>query len=188
MDEQFDKNITNRVKEVFENYDDPFANEGWLKLREKFPEKRRRRPAAWWWLGTAAAVLLVFLGIGLWLNKKQVQTKKIAFKKMKIIKTEQPGSFKEHAEKNNNSNQSNNDIVKEEKMAGAAQYNGAIITRQNNAADHRKYYALAKAAQRPVSGIDVGKKVFTPTQAADTAKHPVVQIQQEQLVVNAQPK
>jgi len=66
MDDQLDKDIKNRIREVFDNYDDPTADEGWLLLREKFPEeKAKRRAIAWiWW--PAAALLLLFLGIGLW--------------------------------------------------------------------------------------------------------------------------
>jgi len=66
MDDQLDKDIKNRIREVFDNYDDPSADEGWLLLREKFPEeKAKRRAVAWiWW--SAAALLLLFLGFGLW--------------------------------------------------------------------------------------------------------------------------
>lgn len=63
MDDQLDNDLSRRIKEVFDNYDDASANEGWLKLREKFPEERRRRGLIWLW--PAAAVLLLFLGIGL---------------------------------------------------------------------------------------------------------------------------
>ncbi|HWZ04299.1 MAG TPA: hypothetical protein VNX40_11865 [Mucilaginibacter sp.] len=66
MDDQLDNDIKNRIREVFDNYEDPTADEGWLLLREKFPEeKAKRRAIAWlWW--SAAALLLLFLGVGLW--------------------------------------------------------------------------------------------------------------------------
>jgi hypothetical protein len=70
MDEQFDKKLTSRITEVFDNYESPPADEGWLELRKKFPVKQERK-IAWLWWSSAAAILLVFLGVGLWLNKKQ---------------------------------------------------------------------------------------------------------------------
>ena len=68
MDDQLDNDLRNRIREVFENYDDEHADEGWLLLREKYPEKAKRRPIAWlWWGSVAAALVLLFLGI-LWYN------------------------------------------------------------------------------------------------------------------------
>lgn len=67
MDE-LDDQLKNRIKEVFDNFEDPSADEGWLLLREKFPEKRDRRGAfIWKWWG-AAALVLVLLGIFLWMR------------------------------------------------------------------------------------------------------------------------
>jgi hypothetical protein len=63
MDDQQDKELSKHIKEVFDKYDDASADEGWLKLREKFPEERNRRGIIWLW--PAAAVLLIFIGIGL---------------------------------------------------------------------------------------------------------------------------
>jgi hypothetical protein len=65
MDDQLDNDLKKRISEVFENFDDTSADEGWLLLREKYPEKAKRRPVAWLWWGSAAALLLLFLGI-LW--------------------------------------------------------------------------------------------------------------------------
>jgi hypothetical protein len=68
MDDQLDNDLRNRIREVFENYDDEHADEGWLLLREKYPERAKRRPIAWlWWGSVAAALVLLFLGI-LWYN------------------------------------------------------------------------------------------------------------------------
>ena len=72
MDEEFDNILKNRIREVFDNFDDSSADEGWLLLREKFPEEQtKRRAFAWLWWGSAAAVLLLFLGIGLLINNNQ---------------------------------------------------------------------------------------------------------------------
>src|ERR1700744_3167997 len=63
MDDQLDKDLSKRIQEVFDNYKDTSADEGWLKLREKFPEERKRRGLVWLW--PAAAILLLFIGLGL---------------------------------------------------------------------------------------------------------------------------
>jgi len=68
MDEQFEKDLKKRITDVFDNYADNSADEGWQRLREKFPEEGKRRSIAWLWWSSAAAVLLVFLGI-LWLKQ-----------------------------------------------------------------------------------------------------------------------
>lgn len=75
MDDQLDNDLKNRIREVFDDYDDGHADEGWQLLRAKYP-KARRSPALWLWLGSAAAVLLLLLGI-LWLNKKPEKENKL---------------------------------------------------------------------------------------------------------------
>jgi len=87
MDDQLDKDIKNRIREVFDNYDDPSGDEGWLLLREKFPaEKAKRRAIAWlWW--SVAALLLLFLGIGLWEFEKTEAPAKIT-----VVKKHSPAS------------------------------------------------------------------------------------------------
>ncbi|MEO3404584.1 outer membrane beta-barrel protein [Mucilaginibacter sp. CAU 1740] len=66
MDDQLDNDLRNRISEVFDNYEDTTADEGWLLLRERFPmQEKQRRPVYLWWAGAAAALLL-FLSIGLW--------------------------------------------------------------------------------------------------------------------------
>ncbi|MBD1367156.1 hypothetical protein IDJ77_25315 [Mucilaginibacter sp. ZT4R22] len=74
MDEQFDEKLKSRITEVFDNYEFPPADEAWLELRKKFPVKQERK-IAWLWWSSAAAILLVFLGVGLWLiNKPDAST------------------------------------------------------------------------------------------------------------------
>lgn len=70
MDEQFDEKLKNRITEVFDNYEFPPADEAWLELRKKFPVKEERK-VAWLWWSSAAAILMVFLGLGVWFNNKQ---------------------------------------------------------------------------------------------------------------------
>lgn len=83
MDEQFDNDLKNRIKEVFENIEDSSANEGWLLLRKKFPAEQARRPLAWLWWGAAAAILLLFLGLGLWINNEEIHPEKLITKTAK---------------------------------------------------------------------------------------------------------
>jgi len=87
MDEQLDNELKKRIQQVFENYDDTAADEGWLLLREKFPEKEsKRRGLIWLWWGSAAAVFFIFLGIGLWYfnkNNANVQQKNYAVQPLK---------------------------------------------------------------------------------------------------------
>jgi hypothetical protein len=44
MDDPLDNDLRNRIREVFDNYDDEYADEGWQLLREKYPKKARRSP------------------------------------------------------------------------------------------------------------------------------------------------
>jgi len=80
MDDQLDEELKNRIREVFDNIEEPSADEGWLLLREKFPERQANRPAfAWlWW--AAAAVLFLFLTAGIWMYIKDEQPARFSTK------------------------------------------------------------------------------------------------------------
>src|SRR5437868_269429 len=74
MDDQLDNDLRDRIREVFDNYEDTTADEGWLLLRERFPvQEKQRRPVYLWW-ASAAAVLLLFLSIGLWMASNKNST------------------------------------------------------------------------------------------------------------------
>ncbi|MDB4921387.1 hypothetical protein [Mucilaginibacter sp.] len=89
MDDQLDNDLKNRIREVFDDFEDPSADEGWLLLREKFPEEQsKRRAFAWLWWGSAAAILLVFLGVGLWIKNAKEQPKNTVVKILKYPKRE----------------------------------------------------------------------------------------------------
>jgi len=89
MDDQLDNDLKNRIREVFDNFEDTSADEGWLLLREKFPEEQsKRRALAWLWWSGAAAVLLLFLGVGLWIKNAQDQPKNNLVKIIKHPKHE----------------------------------------------------------------------------------------------------
>lgn len=59
--------LTDHIRSVFDEHEEPGADAGWALLRKKYPEEKSRGLAGWLWYA-AAAVLLVFTG--LWfLNK-----------------------------------------------------------------------------------------------------------------------
>jgi hypothetical protein len=89
MDDPEYNKLKQRIKQVFDDYDDTYANAGWLQLREKFPERRRRRAV---WLWPAAAAVFLFLGLAIWMYgimNKPVINKKISYN-IKTIKSTQP--------------------------------------------------------------------------------------------------
>ena len=57
MKELTDQELTDKISQVFENFEDPNAAQGWQELRKKYPENSIRSTIFWW--GAAAAVLLV---------------------------------------------------------------------------------------------------------------------------------
>jgi hypothetical protein len=80
MDEQFDKILTSRIREVFEDYEHPAdADAGWKELRKKFPEpeKGNKKVALLWW-SSVAAILMIFAGIGLWVKNQDTPVKNYA--------------------------------------------------------------------------------------------------------------
>src|SRR5471030_514501 len=91
MDDQLDNDLKNHIREVFENFEDTSADEGWSLLREKFPEKRRRRPVAWLWWGSIAAMLLLLLGI-LWFKYTPVTKQHLAISKKQPVNNSVPNT------------------------------------------------------------------------------------------------
>ncbi|MDB5009109.1 MAG: hypothetical protein JWP45_3502 [Mucilaginibacter sp.] len=98
MDDPLDKELKNRIKEVFDNFGDTAADEGWLELRKKFPEEQsKRRAAAWIWWGSAAAVLFLFLSIGIWVYNKTAVPEKLSAKPSKTFQSPQITAQNTHA-------------------------------------------------------------------------------------------
>lgn len=62
--ENFDEGLKNRIKQVFEGYEDGTSDEGWNRLREKFPEKKHRGYFFWWFV---SAAVLFSIALLLWL-------------------------------------------------------------------------------------------------------------------------
>jgi len=88
MNEPVDKLLTGRIRQVFEDLEDPSADAGWKALRKKYPE-RNRRPLILW-LSSAAAVFV--LAAGLWFIQQPEQL--VAIKPTKegkaVAKMEEP--------------------------------------------------------------------------------------------------
>jgi hypothetical protein len=77
-DDQLDNDLRNRIKQVFDDYQDDTAGEGWLLLRKKYPEEKKDRAIFWWRLAGVAAFMLLFLNIFLWYNDDKGYKNKIA--------------------------------------------------------------------------------------------------------------
>lgn len=82
MDDQFDDSLKKQISKAFENIESPTADEGWLMLRKKFPEKEKDRPVMWLWRVAAAvaAIAILLIGISKWTNHQNSETKTIAKK------------------------------------------------------------------------------------------------------------
>jgi hypothetical protein len=92
MDDQLDNDLKNRIREVFDNYEDTTADEGWLLLREKFPVEEKKRPVVWMWWASAAAGLLLFISLGVWMlgNKPNTDNNTVATTIKKAGQVTQP--------------------------------------------------------------------------------------------------
>lgn len=62
MKETTDRELTDRISQVFDDFEDPMAEAGWKELRKKYPETDRN-PVVLWWAAVAAILLVV---CGLW--------------------------------------------------------------------------------------------------------------------------
>lgn len=61
MKEMTDRELTDKISQVFDNFEDPTAAYGWQELRKKYPEADKKPVLLWW--GAAAAVLTVLCGL-----------------------------------------------------------------------------------------------------------------------------
>lgn len=64
MQDNFDRKLTERIVQVFDEYEDDSADQGWEQLRLKYPAPQRRSPIVYW-LSSAAAILLLIAGVWL---------------------------------------------------------------------------------------------------------------------------
>jgi hypothetical protein len=50
--------LKEQIKSVFDNYEDPFAAQGWEELRKKYPEKKNKKLPILWFSAAAACLIL----------------------------------------------------------------------------------------------------------------------------------
>ncbi|WP_316768462.1 hypothetical protein [Pedobacter frigiditerrae] len=121
-----DEELVSQIKTVFENFDDEQSENGWAKLREKFPEKPTKKLPIWW-VSMAAAAILVALGFLLTLNKTtesnnthqivkqqpiiKPKTDSIINQEIVSKKDEELKSAKNSFNKKNNGQQKDNSII-----------------------------------------------------------------------------
>ncbi len=64
MPESFDKQLSNRIRSTFENYNEPFNNDAWELMKLKLADKKKKRGLIFF-IGIAkAASIILFIGIG----------------------------------------------------------------------------------------------------------------------------
>ena len=171
MDERWDNDLKKRIKEVFDNYDDTSADEGWRLLREKFPEKQKRRIAVWIWLGSAAALLALLLGI-FWLRTANTTAQQFAGNKRQIKKDSSKSSVQAIA-RNNNAN----DSLINKTQDRIEQKNKLLIT-------------VAKTSTTPTSSNTSNKKESTTLKPSASSKRqvkPAIVKQENDLAANQAP-
>lgn len=88
MKETEDQRIAAKFRQVFDNFEDPASNEGWLELRKKYPEEKRR--PLFFWMSSAAAVLILLSG--LWLYIPEIKQEHITATNTRAIKSKKAES------------------------------------------------------------------------------------------------
>jgi hypothetical protein len=182
MDDQLDNDLRDHIKEVFENFEDPSADEGWLQLRKKFPEEQsNRRAFAWIWWG-AAAILFLFLAIGIWMYSTNNQLKKYAVKTPKHAQPQNLAKIKS----NKDTNGKNTPFHTESQAKGVA---GNIASASNSsrfkipAPLNKKIPVIARAPL--ILNDTTGKKTLI-AKTTDTAMKAINQLQAQQIVKTEQ--
>lgn len=84
MKEMTDQEFTNKIRQVFDNFEDPSAEHGWQELRKKYPKNDRKLVPLWW---AAAAVFLLVGGLWFLAPEKDFQDQKLANKKPALQKS-----------------------------------------------------------------------------------------------------
>jgi hypothetical protein len=70
MKELTDQELTNRIRQVFDEFEDPESAQGWEELRKKYPEEKKRPLFIWWY--SAAAVFLISFALWFATQEKTV--------------------------------------------------------------------------------------------------------------------
>jgi hypothetical protein len=185
MDEQFDNELKNHIRQVFDNFEDPTADAGWLLLREKFPAKKKDRGIIWLWLGSAAAILLLILGIGTWVNYQKQEQDKFVVKTIKtihhqnttVVKIQSPVNNKDtlqrltttvqpSVQQKLQSHQSSNKTpVKDQLVAAHGSRTNNALKSKTNIADHR---LIVKSGANSISNNPIVKTQKKSPEKGDT--------------------
>lgn len=173
MDDQLDKDIKNRIGEVFDNYDDPSADEGWALLREKFPATTaKRRAVAWlWW--SVAAMLLLFLSVGLWEFEKTATSEKIT-----VIKKHSPALHQNVIAQKSAPvvpNNAQTAIVKSENENKSTQEGIAKNDAKNLKQAHNNPFIAGNAPKITPAITDTSSKIAHTVKRKDSIIHNIVQ-------------
>nr|WP_294943737.1 hypothetical protein [uncultured Mucilaginibacter sp.] len=172
MDEQFDKKLTSRITEVFDNYESPPADEGWLELRKRFPMKQERK-IAWLWWSSAAAILLVFLGVGLWLNNKQDAVTTVAIQPKAQVRPKTDSTI-------NTVSPTGSDVASNPSKADDEDKNNVTVPKQHSAVNNTvapyngATHVATTGAARKSEGLN------TPAPAVNNSDNPFATIQPKQ--------
>ncbi|MEJ7694559.1 hypothetical protein, partial [Daejeonella sp.] len=101
-----DRKLTDKISQVFDNFEDPSAEHGWQELRKKYPESDKKPVLLWW--GAAAAALVVLCGLWFIVPEANLGDQKIVDKKSQAeitkgqVSAENNGSEKAQADITNN--------------------------------------------------------------------------------------
>lgn len=186
MNEEFNDRLKSRITDVFDNFEDDSAQQGWLLLRKNYPEKQKRRGIIWFWWGSVAAILFIALGLGIWLNSGSNV-------KSTIVKNPQPAIKVSHSSVNitspaskpihqnntlaaNDHSKTNTDKVTDEstpvqktKIAGLANH---AKSNQNTASANSRHY-VAKNTTNTYRDKHNNDKPFTQETAPQANIKPV---------------
>lgn len=85
MKELTDQELTNKIRQAFDGFEDPGADQGWEELRKKFPEEKRRPLLIWWW--SAAAIFILCLCTWFLLPQRNQEDQNLAGRDKEIEQT-----------------------------------------------------------------------------------------------------
>lgn len=145
MYDQFDKKLSDRIKYVFEQYEDDSSDIGWKELRKNFPGSPDRRPLIYW-ISAAAAVLLC-LGTWVYIQQNTGEELTTAGNTSKVLQKHQSGQ----ANQQDQADQINQADPKQETDRTADH----VITSLYAGQEHRA------AATGPVNEPGEGRPIYT---------------------------
>ena len=169
-DEQLNDKLKRHMRQVFDQYEDDTADEGWKLLRERYPEKKNDRPVIWLWrMGAVAALLLAFLGVGLWFYSNRGVKPVVAVKNNKAgqapaMATNKPANNGNSAER----------ISAQKPVAPAITQKSENIAGTESAAT-TKPYALAPATNVNKKPVNIASSASSSNTNTIAATQPVNQ-------------